>query len=196
MAITDKLKAIADAIRGKTGKSELLTLDEMPSEISQIDGSYDDTQTYILVDESGNEIPAVLVDEEVELTATPNDIRMGSVAVTDDGVVTGTKEIPSYHVTEGAVLIPAGSNYSFRIPKKNRYDYTKLQAIICVFNNTISDSVNSEKVCINNKIYPVGSDVEISTITLNHDEQQILLGIVNDEDTPRVLRYFTYKEEP
>lgn len=36
MAIIEKLTAIADAIRGKTGKSDNLTLAEMPSEIESI----------------------------------------------------------------------------------------------------------------------------------------------------------------
>jgi len=38
MALTDKLTAIADAIRAKTGKSGTLTLDQMPGEISSITG--------------------------------------------------------------------------------------------------------------------------------------------------------------
>jgi hypothetical protein len=36
MALTDKLTAIADAIRAKTGKTGALTLDNMPLEISNI----------------------------------------------------------------------------------------------------------------------------------------------------------------
>lgn len=36
MALTDKLTAIADAIRGKTGKTEPLTLDQMAAEIAGI----------------------------------------------------------------------------------------------------------------------------------------------------------------
>lgn len=36
MAITDKLAAVADAIRGKTGKAEKMTLDQMPGEIEGI----------------------------------------------------------------------------------------------------------------------------------------------------------------
>lgn len=37
MALTDKLTAVADAIRNKTGKTDLLTLDEMPTEIAAIE---------------------------------------------------------------------------------------------------------------------------------------------------------------
>ena len=36
MALIDKLNAIGDAIRAKTGKSDKLTLDQMPSEIAGI----------------------------------------------------------------------------------------------------------------------------------------------------------------
>ena len=36
MALTDKLTNIADAIRGKTGKSDSMTLDQMPTEIAGI----------------------------------------------------------------------------------------------------------------------------------------------------------------
>lgn len=45
MALTNKLSAIGDAIRAKTGKSDLLTLDQMPTEIASItiSGSYEPT---------------------------------------------------------------------------------------------------------------------------------------------------------
>jgi hypothetical protein len=36
MALTDKLVSIADAIRGKTGKTDALTLDQMATEIAGI----------------------------------------------------------------------------------------------------------------------------------------------------------------
>ena len=39
MALTDKLTAIADAIRAKTGKSNTMTLDSMVTEIASISGS-------------------------------------------------------------------------------------------------------------------------------------------------------------
>lgn len=38
MALTDKLSAIADAIRAKTGKTDGLTLEQMPTEIASITG--------------------------------------------------------------------------------------------------------------------------------------------------------------
>lgn len=38
MALTDKLKAVGDAIRAGTGKSDTLTLDQMPEEIASLGG--------------------------------------------------------------------------------------------------------------------------------------------------------------
>ena len=43
MALTDKLTAIANAIREKTGKTDLLTLDDMPNEIASIASGGDST---------------------------------------------------------------------------------------------------------------------------------------------------------
>ena len=50
MALTDKLTAIADAIRGKTGKSDSMTLDQMPTEIAgiQAGGGGDNPLDYAL----------------------------------------------------------------------------------------------------------------------------------------------------
>ena len=43
MALTEKLTAVADAIRGKTGKTEEMTLDQMATEIAGIEtGGGDD----------------------------------------------------------------------------------------------------------------------------------------------------------
>ena len=38
MALTDKLTAIAEAIRSKTGKTDSMTLAQMPEEIASISG--------------------------------------------------------------------------------------------------------------------------------------------------------------
>lgn len=61
MALTDKLTAIADAIRAKTGKSETMTLDAMPSEIAGIAGTAD--------------IDALIDGEITEITSYANEIK-------------------------------------------------------------------------------------------------------------------------
>lgn len=148
----------------------------------------DKTQTYILIDEDGNEIPAVLVDEEVALTATANDIRQGTTAITDDGVITGEKNIPSYHTTEGMRVVTAGKDFVID-NLGSECEFTKLQALFC------SNSVSTEKVCINNKVYNVNSTAAISEVTVDPDDHIIDFGIINNTKNPYVIRYFTYKEE-
>lgn len=50
MALTDKLTAVADAIRGKTGKAEPLTLDQMATEITGIQAGGNDDVTRSILD--------------------------------------------------------------------------------------------------------------------------------------------------
>lgn len=54
MALTDKLTAIADAIRSKTGKTDGMTLDQMATEISGIKGGPSlDTCTVVVTTDVG-----------------------------------------------------------------------------------------------------------------------------------------------
>lgn len=152
-------------------------------------------QTFILQDEEGNEVAAVLVANETVFTATENDIRKGAVAATSEGVTVGTKVIPSYHTSESAILIKAGGRYKISILKElELYKYTKLQAIICDYNNNMSKSVSAEKVAINDKVYDVQSVVPLATVSANETDKTIDFGITNDTDKPKVLRFFTYKD--
>lgn len=151
--------------------------------------------TYVLVDEYGNEIPAVMVEEATVFDATANDIRLGKIAATEKGVTEGTKEIPAYHTTEGIAIVTAGSEFAIWIPRENRYDFTKLQAIICPYNKTIAESVSAEKVAIENNVYAAGSADVLASVSVDHENKKIKLGITNDGESPFVIRYFTYKEE-
>lgn len=151
-------------------------------------------ETYILVDEDGNEVPAVLVAEQVDLSATANDIRQGTTAVTAEGVTTGEKDIPAYHTTEGKIDIPPGEAVEIRM-YSDKCEYTKLQALICKFGNSLQDSVATVKVSIDGKVYEVNSSDPIASVTVDTDKQTINLGMHNESDAPLVVRYFTYKEE-
>lgn len=148
--------------------------------------------TIFLVDESGNECAAVLTDKEVDLTATPNDIREGCTAVTENGFEIGEKEIPSYNTREGTRLIIDGSD--FILPTTTHYDYTKLQAIICPFNTSSIDSVSAEKVVIGDNVYNVLTADSISQVNKDSTNLRIDLGITNDSGKDYLLRYFMYKE--
>lgn len=148
-------------------------------------------KTFVLVDESGAELTGVVVDQETVFTATDNDVRAGSVYAGDLGVSTGTKDIPSYYTSEGTKIVPVGSDCIIYIP---HYDYTKLQAIICTYNTSLSDSVCSEQVAINSGLYTVQSTTLISNIVVDNENNSINFGITNTFDKPVIIRYFTYKE--
>lgn len=151
-------------------------------------------QTYVLIDEEGNEYPAVYLGEETVFDATANDIREGKTAVSETGVVIGTKEIPAYITTEGVKVVTAGKPISIKIDD-GKHNYTKLQVIVCAYNTNLSNSVAAQQVCINNNVYLVGSTEILSSVTTDDDTQSINLGITNDATKPVIIRYFTYKEE-
>lgn len=151
-------------------------------------------RTYILVDEKGNEVAATLVDNETSFDATANDIRQGKVAATNSGVTVGTKEIPAYNTSQGRRTIKPGA--SLVIPMySDKCQFTKFQAIICLYNTAVSDSLAAQLVAIEDKLYEVGSTAELATITVDVENQSINLGITNDGDTSLVIRYMTIKEE-
>lgn len=87
--IKEKLSAVGDAIRGKTGKSELLNLDEMPAEIAAI-------ETGIKTEDA---------------TAVAGDILSGKTAYVKDVKVTGTiptKTSSDLSASEATVTVPSG----------------------------------------------------------------------------------------
>lgn len=47
-------------------------------------------QTVLIVDGYNNEIPAIVVEERTIFDATSEDIKLGKVAASDSGVITGT----------------------------------------------------------------------------------------------------------
>lgn len=149
-------------------------------------------KSYVLVDETGREINGVLVDQYTVFDATPNDVREGKTYAGELGVKTGTKEIPSYQTQEGVKVIRPGKQ--FTITHKN-YDYTKLQALICLFNTSLTDSVATEKVAIDENVYTVQSSNPISVITKEPDTVTINLGVTNESTEEQVLRFIYYKEE-
>ena len=57
-------------------------------------GSYSQIgKTFVLVDENGNELTGVVVDQETMFTATDDDVIKGKVYASNDGVSVGTLEI-------------------------------------------------------------------------------------------------------
>jgi hypothetical protein len=155
-------------------------------------GSYSQMgKTLILLDENGNEITGVVVDQETIFTAGDNDVREGMVYASDDGVSTGTKDIPIYYSTEGNKAIPNGKALKIIIPD---CEYTKLQCIICSYNKNIQNSVNALQVVINDTVYNVQSIDAVSTVTVYVEGSAIDFGITNTTGSPILIRYFTFRE--
>jgi len=50
-------------------------------------------KTFVIEDENGSEVMAVIVDQETILTATDEDVKKGKVYASDNGVSVGTLEV-------------------------------------------------------------------------------------------------------
>ena len=182
------LQKLANAIRDVNGETKTYTPDEMIDAVTNIMNSV----TYVLVDQYGNEYPAVYVDSKTVFDATANDIRIGTTAATDKGVTVGEKEIPAYHTYQGYRVITAGSAVKHTGARK--CDYTKMQALVCTYNTSLANSTSTEKVSIDNHVYLVQSSESIAQVSVDLDNSTIDFGITNDTSKPQILRYFYYKE--
>lgn len=152
-------------------------------------------KTVIIEDADGNQMTGVVTGNEVIFTATDNDVREGMVYASDEGVSTGTKVIPSYHTVRGTKAVKNGDSLSITtLTSNNKYDYTQLQIIVCVYNSSISNSVAAEMVGIDNNVYNVKTTEVLSSITKNHDSKSIDLNITNNTGNTLLIRYLTYKE--
>lgn len=158
-------------------------------------GSYSQIgKTFVFVDEDGNEVAGVVTDNPVIFTATDDDVREGVIYASSDGVSTGTKVIPSYHTTDGFKVVTNGSKFSITLDNLDKYNYTKLQAIICDFNTNASNSTAANKVAINDNVYNVNLTNVVSAISKDDNAKAIDFGITNNSGKTQILRFFTYKE--
>ena len=69
MALIDKLSAIGDAIRAKTGKTATMTLDEMPTEIASIQTGGGSTDPYEVARKLANRSITEYVDDKITTIA-------------------------------------------------------------------------------------------------------------------------------
>lgn len=151
-------------------------------------------KTFILEDDNGNEFTGVIVDQETIFNATDNDVRTGMVYASENGVSTGVNDIPAYHTTEGKRIIKEGAEFSIPLVHLDRYDYTALQAIICHYNTSSTNSVAADRIVVDDKLYPVNSTEPIATVEKDGTNKSINLGVKNNTENKFVLRFFTYKE--
>lgn len=159
-------------------------------------GSYSQIgKTFILTDESGNEYTGVVTDKEVIFTAhADTDIREGTVAATDEGVVVGSAIIPNYETYTGTKLIRANGDFKITLTLHDLYDYTQLQCLICLYNSSMNNSVATERVVIGSSVYDVNSTIVAAPVTKDSNDKSINFNLTNTSDNRYVIRYFTYKE--
>lgn len=180
-------KNLADTL---VSKGEVANVKEPFDDLVQKAADYI-PKSYIFVDEEGNEVAGTLVEEKTVFDATENDVREGKVFATELGVKTGTKVIPIYFAHQGSKIVTAGKAFTIN---GNNYDYTKLQAMICLYNSNSANSVATEKVVINDNVYMVQSVDSIAVVTKDDTTKNIVLNITNDTNKPQILRYFYFRE--
>jgi hypothetical protein len=151
-------------------------------------------KTFILTDEDGNEVVGTVVDELTVFDAEPKDVKIGKVFVSDNGVQEGT-DTRTYRTHHASYLVFPGESFSIPLEEYDRYDYTKFQAIISLFNTTFVDSVAADKILIYDAVYNVNSNSKLSDVTKNQKTKSVDFNIVNDTDNVYVVHYNTYKEE-
>lgn len=142
MALIDKLNAIGDAIREKTGKTEKLTLDEMPTEIAGIETG-------------GGSAPANPIIE--------------SLSVTENGTYTAPNGVDGYSPIEVNVPIPEGyikPSGSIQITTNGTYDVTeKSSAVVSIPEKEI---VLQNKTVTENGTYTADSGYDgLGQVTVN-----------------------------
>ena len=154
-------------------------------------GSYSSIgKTFILVDDDGNEITGVCVDNPVVFTAGDNDVREGFVYAGDSGVSTGTKDIPAYYSNFGTKILSANQEAVIYMPK---YNYENLIVTISTYNTSPTQSLDVTYVSVYDGMYAIGDSTKLSNITMDEDNQQIKLGITVSKKS--VLRYSIITEE-
>ena len=108
MALTDKLTAIGDAIRYKTGGTSTLTLSEMPSAIKSIEGGSGETTTSLWENGTWEEIHSVLDSYYAEeISDLSLYFKVGDKRQITISAIAGTTDLPDTHeeTTVYAVII-------------------------------------------------------------------------------------------
>lgn len=186
--LVDQKKAIKQSLENQ-GKEPTEKISTYAGLIDSLENP--DQVTYCVTVDGENKAYAVLYGEErAELTATPNDIRLGTTAITDKGITEGEKDIPSYYSAYGSKFALAGSEASIKGYETN---YNQIMLSLATYESSMSKSTAVNYVSIGDSLYEVGSGKKISDITKDAENNQIFLGIIPTEIL--VIRFFLVREE-
>lgn len=183
-------KAAIKAVLEEKGKDPTDELGTYPTLISELDN--EEQISYVLATSDGTQRAYSQLSSKtpITLTATADDIRLNTSAITDVGYTEGTKDIPAYHTQTGRKIIEANSGVSLTLHK---YDYTKLHVTLAKYNTSITDSVEVVASSVDDAVYEAKATTKLADITIDANTETINFGIT--ADVKSVLRYFIMKEE-
>ena len=151
-------------------------------------------KTVEIISDDGVDLMGVVVDQEQILDAKPSDVRIGKKVVSDSGVIEGTNTI-TYRTTILSELILPGETLRIYLPQFNRYDYTKIQCIVTLFETSYTDNAISKYITIGDNVFSVDTHNKVSSITKNEIDKTIELNITNNSEDVYEIFFATYREE-
>lgn len=149
----------------------------------------DQVEYCVTVDGENKAYAQLYGEQKVELTATANDVRIGTSVISSEGYMEGEKEIPAYYSSYGKKSISAGGVAV--IPYQA--GYKNLMVSIAPYNSSVSASTAIKYVSVENSMYAVDSTTKLSDISVDTENEQINLGIT--VDVMSILRYIVVREE-
>lgn len=147
-----------------------------------------------IVDGNGSTIIGTVTDSAVTFNATRDDVKVGKVFASNDGVQEGT-DTRTYRTTVGNKIIQPGENISIPLSEYDKYNYTKFQGVIVIYNSDYSTNVNVVGITIDDYVFSSSTSNKLSTITKNSVTKSIDFNVKNDTQNAYEVFYSTYHEE-
>ena len=104
------------------------------------------------------------------------------------------KNIPAYETRMSSLTVEPNETCSIPLSSEERYNYTKFQCIIAVYNSDYSTNMVTKYVSMNDGLFSVETSNKVSNITKNSNTKSIDLNITNNSQDTYIIIYFTYKE--
>lgn len=187
--LLDQKAAIKAALENK-GKAPT---EELGTYAGLIDTLENEEQiSYVLTNADGSARAYAVksAEEAITLTATENDIRLNTTAITNIGYTEGQKDIPAYHTQTGKKLVLAGAPVEITLED---YDFLHMHAMLCEYDTSIINSVLVYANVVEGVVYEANTANKLADITVDGDTKTISLGITADKKS--VLRYFLIRKE-
>lgn len=187
--LVDNKRALKATLEEK-GKAPSDNMSEYAALVGEMDN--EEQVSYVLETADGGKAFAQLSSENpITLTASENDIRLNTSAITNKGFTEGSKDIPAYHSERGIKVIQANAKVELT---RDTYDYTKFQATLALFNTSVADSVQVDRVTVDDSVYTANTTSKLSDLVKDHENGRIDFGI-NNGTKISLMRFFIMREE-